>query len=216
MSAFARRRGRGHLPSQPRFQSGDIHSTTARFGTVCICGSDCPSLPRSRKDRRHRAITRTPRFGRERAAAPHVHFRFSHRKASRPVVAVAGEKPHAPGIPAHQQSEAVVLDLMEPPVTSGRFSAGLGRQGSQRSGKATRRNNMAGINEPARAGESSRMLFAAGAALLWLGHFVATCATGKRLICKVPLSARPIMARAPTSMQIVITRLLRSLIRGNA
>jgi hypothetical protein len=50
-----------------------------------------------------------------------VHFRFSHRKASRPVVAVAGEKPHAPGIPAHQQSEAVVLDLMEPPVTSGRF-----------------------------------------------------------------------------------------------
>ena len=48
------------------------------------------------------------------------------------------------------------------------------------------------------------------------GHFVTTCATGKRLICKVPLSARPIMVRAPTSMQIVITRLLRSLIFGNA
>jgi hypothetical protein len=48
------------------------------------------------------------------------------------------------------------------------------------------------------------------------GHFVATCATGKRLICKVPLSAKPIMVRAPTSMQIVITRLLRSLILGNA
>jgi hypothetical protein len=101
------------------------------------------------------------------------------------------------------------------PSPAGGFSAGLGRQGSQKSGKATRRNNMAGINEPARAGESSRMLFAAGAAL-WLGHFVATCATGKRLICKVPLNARPIMARAPTSMQIVITRLLRSLILGNA
>jgi hypothetical protein len=46
------------------------------------------------------------------------------------------------------------------------------------------------------------------------GHFVATCATGKRL--KVPLSAKPIMVRAPTSMQIIITRLLRSLILGNA
>jgi hypothetical protein len=48
------------------------------------------------------------------------------------------------------------------------------------------------------------------------GHFVATCATGKRLICKVPLSAKPIMVRAPTSMQIIITRLLRSLILCNA
>jgi hypothetical protein len=32
----------------------------------------------------------------------------------------------------------------------------------------------------------------------------------------VPLSAKPIMVRAPTSMQIIITRLLRSLILGNA
>jgi hypothetical protein len=43
-------------------------------------------------------------------------------------------------------------------------------------------------------------------------HFVATCATGKRLICKVPLSTTPIMARAPTSMKIVINWLVRSLI----
>jgi hypothetical protein len=43
-------------------------------------------------------------------------------------------------------------------------------------------------------------------------HFVATCATGKRLICKLPLSTRPIMARAPTSRKIVINWLVRSLI----
>jgi hypothetical protein len=48
------------------------------------------------------------------------------------------------------------------------------------------------------------------------GHFVTTWATGKRLICSVPLSTRPIMVRAAASMQIVITRLLRSLILGNA
>jgi hypothetical protein len=34
---------------------------------------------------------------------------------------------------------------------------------------------------------------------------VATWATGKRLICKVPLSTKPTMARAPISMQIVIS-----------
>ena len=41
-----------------------------------------------------------------------------------------------------------------------------------------------------------------------------TTATGEwdTLICSVPVSAKPIMAKAPTSMQIVINRSLRSLI----
>jgi hypothetical protein len=44
--------------------------------------------------------------------------------------------------------------------------------------------------------------------------YLATTATGERdtLICKVPVSAKPIIARAPISMQIVIKWLLRSLI----
>jgi hypothetical protein len=41
-----------------------------------------------------------------------------------------------------------------------------------------------------------------------------TTATGEwvTLICRVPVSAKPIMAKAPTSMQIVINRSLSSLI----
>ncbi len=41
-----------------------------------------------------------------------------------------------------------------------------------------------------------------------------TTATGEwdTLICSVPVSAKPIMAKAATSMQIVINRSLRSLI----
>jgi hypothetical protein len=44
--------------------------------------------------------------------------------------------------------------------------------------------------------------------------YLAATATGERdtLICKVPVSAKPIRARAPISMQVVINWLLRSLI----
>ncbi len=47
-----------------------------------------------------------------------------------------------------------------------------------------------------------------------LCHFMAIWATGERdtLTCRVPVSTKPIMASAPTSMQIVINRPLRSLI----
>jgi hypothetical protein len=44
--------------------------------------------------------------------------------------------------------------------------------------------------------------------------YLVTTATGEwvTLICRVPVSAKPIMAKAPTSMQIVINRSLSSLI----
>jgi hypothetical protein len=42
-------------------------------------------------------------------------------KAAGPVVPVAGEKPHARPVAAHQHSEAVVLDLVQPPAPSGRL-----------------------------------------------------------------------------------------------
>jgi hypothetical protein len=58
----------------------------------------------------------------------------------------AGEKPHALNVAAHEHSEAVVFDFMRHPAPAGDLAAGLGRQGSQKSGKATRRNNMWGIN----------------------------------------------------------------------
>jgi hypothetical protein len=47
-----------------------------------------------------------------------------------------------------------------------------------------------------------------------LCHFMAIWATGERdtLICRVPVSTKPIMASAPTSVEIVINRPLRSLI----
>jgi len=47
-----------------------------------------------------------------------------------------------------------------------------------------------------------------------LCHFMAIWATGERdtLNCRVPVSTKPIIASAPTSMQIVINRPLRSLI----
>jgi hypothetical protein len=45
-------------------------------------------------------------------------------------------------------------------------------------------------------------------------HYLVTTATGEwdTLICRVPVSAKPIMAKAPISMQIVINRSLGSLI----
>jgi hypothetical protein len=58
-------------------------------------------------------------------------------------VPVATEQPHARRIAAQQHSEPIVLDFVQPARPSRRFGAGLGRQGSQKSGKATRRNNMA-------------------------------------------------------------------------
>ena len=44
-------------------------------------------------------------------------------------------------------------------------------------------------------------------------HFVTSCVTGDRstLICRVPVSTRPIMTSALANIQIVINRLLRSL-----
>jgi hypothetical protein len=49
-------------------------------------------------------------------------------------------------------------------------------------------------------------------------HCPTTATTGEWdiLICRVPVSKKPIMARAPISMKIVINWLLRSLILGNA
>jgi hypothetical protein len=46
--------------------------------------------------------------------------------------------------------------------------------------------------------------------------YLVTTATGTRgaLTCRTPVSTKPIMAKAPTSMQIVINRLLGSLIFG--
>jgi len=45
-------------------------------------------------------------------------------------------------------------------------------------------------------------------------HYLVTTTTGEwdTLICRVPVSAKPIMAKAPISMQIVINRSLGSLI----
>jgi hypothetical protein len=59
------------------------------------------------------------------------------------------------------------------PAPAGGFAAGLGRQGSEKSVKATRRNNMARINEPARAGRVESNIVCSGSPL-WPGHFVAT------------------------------------------
>jgi hypothetical protein len=42
-------------------------------------------------------------------------------KAPGPVVSVAGEKPHARRVAAHEHSEAVVFDLVQPPSPSGRL-----------------------------------------------------------------------------------------------
>jgi hypothetical protein len=46
--------------------------------------------------------------------------------------------------------------------------------------------------------------------------YLVTTATGEwdTLICRVPVSTKPIMAKAPTSMQIVINRSRSSLILG--
>jgi hypothetical protein len=47
-------------------------------------------------------------------------------------------------------------------------------------------------------------------------HYLVATANGEwdTLICRVPVSAKPIMAKAPISMQIVINRPLGSLILG--
>jgi hypothetical protein len=42
-------------------------------------------------------------------------------EAAGPVVPVAGERPHARRVTAHEHSEAVVFDLVQPPSPSGRL-----------------------------------------------------------------------------------------------
>src|SRR5437016_9454128 len=67
-------------------------------------------------------------------------------KPAGPIMPVTSEKPHAGSIAAHQHTIPIVLDFMQPASPAGGFAAGLGRQGSQKSGKATRRNNMPKTN----------------------------------------------------------------------
>src|SRR5919201_3881988 len=65
------------------------------------------------------------------------------RKPTGPIMPVASGKPHARSIAADQHADSVMFDLMQPPFPAGGLAAGLGRQGSQESGKATRRDSMA-------------------------------------------------------------------------
>jgi len=50
-------------------------------------------------------------------------------KASGPVVAIAGEKLHARRIAAHEHSEPVVFDFVQPPSPSGRLGGWAGQAG---------------------------------------------------------------------------------------
>jgi len=50
-------------------------------------------------------------------------------KAAGPVVPVAGEQPQPRRVAAHQHSEAVVFDLVQPPSPSGRFRGWAGQAG---------------------------------------------------------------------------------------
>src|SRR5262250_1611927 len=51
------------------------------------------------------------------------------REAASPVVPVAGEKPRTRPITAHQHSEAVVFDFVQPPGPSGGFLGWAGQAG---------------------------------------------------------------------------------------
>ena len=50
-------------------------------------------------------------------------------KAAGPVVPVAGEKSHAITVAAHEHSEAVVFDFVQPPTPSGRLGGWAGQAG---------------------------------------------------------------------------------------
>ena len=52
------------------------------------------------------------------------------REARREIVTIAGEQPHAFGVPPRNDAEAVVLDLVNPARPAGGSFAGRGRHGS--------------------------------------------------------------------------------------
>jgi hypothetical protein len=65
------------------------------------------------------------------------------REAVREVVPWSAVEPHAHTLLAGDDAEAVVFDLVQPPSPSGRLGGWAWQaHGSQKSGKATRRNNM--------------------------------------------------------------------------
>src|SRR5262249_39071426 len=67
-------------------------------------------------------------------------------EAARPVVPVAGEKPHAITVAAHEHAETVMLDLLQPPVPSGRLGGWARQAGRGEVGEGYATQQHGGIN----------------------------------------------------------------------
>jgi hypothetical protein len=101
----------------------------------------------------NRALRRALRNGKVQPASQTYHRYYAFLDGGRtgntegngpsPIMPVASEKPHARSIAAHQHAEPVMFDLMQPAGPPGRFRGRAVQAGLQKSGKATRRNNMA-------------------------------------------------------------------------